>query len=281
MLKARAYGKINLLLDITGREQNGYHTVNNIMQTVSVFDTVSLDVNYNGISVICGNIPEADNICLKAALEYQKAAGVKINAKIEIEKNIPIAGGMAGGSSDAAEVLVLLNRVYGCLPEKELYKIAESLGADVPFFIKGGTVLCSHYGEIIEPINDIPEMYFVIVSSGEKKSTAEMYKTLDSVEKPSHGNLSAMLGAIKMGDRDKIISNMFNSFEDIWQTERVEEIKGILKETGAERTMISGSGPSLFGVYKDESIAKAAQNALKSRGIESSLCKSQKAQGID
>lgn len=273
MLKAFANAKINLLLDVTGRDENGYHTVNNIMQTVSLCDTVTLSCDCVGIKVAYDDGYEVTDkdICLKAAKEYERLSDKKINADIFINKVIPTAAGLGGNSSAAAAVLALLDKLYGSLSQKELLSVAASLGADVPFFLMGGTALCEHYGEIIKPLPTIPKMHLVIAKKGNKGTTADMYKKIDESGAYKNADLEGMLLAIKNRDTKKMISLMQNVFEEVASPESLE-LKQVMKECGAQAAMLSGSGPAVFGLFADEQKADACCKKLCDVGVSAYLC---------
>lgn len=280
MLKAFANAKINLLLDVTGREENGYHTVNNIMQTVSLQDTVTLSCETKGIKVAYDDgfpVTEKD-ICLKAARKYQESAQNTIDADIFIEKVIPTAAGLGGNSSAAAAVLALLNAHYGYLSEQELLKIAATLGADVPFFLIGGTALCSHYGEIITPVAAFPTMYVVIAKKGNKGATAEMYKKIDESNASKNTDITKMLEALETQNVDNIIPLMQNVFEDVSSSDSLELIC-FMKECGAKASMLSGSGPAVFGLFSDEDAANECCKKICEMKVSAYLCKTT-SQGI-
>lgn len=273
MLKAFANAKINLLLDILGREENGYHTVNNIMQTVSLQDTVTLSCKGEGIIVSYDDgYPVTDkDICLNAAKKYEKVSGRKINADIFINKVIPTAAGLGGNSSAAAAVLTLLNEKYAYLTHNQLLEIAATLGADVPFFLIGGTALCEHYGEIITPIPPMPKLYVVIAKIGDKDSTAEMYKKLDQIGTSKAADLDKMLSAIKSREAKNVFPLMQNVFEKVASKESLKLIQ-IIKDCGAEKAMLSGSGPAVFGMFYDEQGADGCCRTLCDMGISAYLC---------
>ena len=273
MLKCFANAKINLLLDVTGRDENGYHTVNNIMQTVSLQDTVNLSCDCDGIKVAYDDgYPITDkDICLKAAKEYEKLASKKINADIFINKVIPTAAGLGGNSSAAAGVLALLNKKYGYLTKEQLLEIAASLGADVPFFLIGGTALCEHYGEIITSISKMPQMYVVIAKKGNKGTTAEMYQKIDSSGAYKNADLEKMLWAIETQDLQNILPLMQNVFEDVASKESLE-LKKIIADCGADVAMLSGSGPAVFGLFCEEKVAEECCKKLCDMGVSAYLC---------
>lgn len=276
MITAKAYAKVNLFLNITGRDENGYHTVENVMQTVSLHDLVSVEFSESGGIVVESDdsaLGGENDITYKAALGYQEAAGFPIHAKITVKKHIPVAAGLGGGSSDAAAVLAVLEDEYKALGNERLLSLSEKLGADVPFFLVGGTALCSHYGEKIERINDCPECYILIAKWGKKPSTAEMYKRLDEAGNFSGGSLEGLVAAIDKKDLAAVSSAVYNSFERVNTQKEVTELIEIMKEEGALSAHLSGSGPSVFGIFMDKEKAENCEKLLKQKNIFASLAK--------
>lgn len=278
-LSRRAYAKINLFLSVTGREPNGYHTVENIMQTVSLADTVTLETGdgINGITVLSTDSElggEADIVWL-AAGKYLSAAEIGQGVRISVDKRIPKAAGLGGGSSDAAAALLLLNSAFGRLTTEELAVIAAELGADVPFFLVGGTALCTHYGEVIEPLPCAPELELLIVKAGEKRSTAEMYSLLDGQTdaEACRPALDSMLKALDAANHEKLCSAIYNSFDVAWQDTPVHAVLEKMRRAGALAATVSGSGPSCFGIFPNETAAKNAIDELSDERASIFLCR--------
>ncbi len=266
----KAYAKVNLFLKVTGKEENGYHTVENIMQTVGLYDTVSVEIKSSGgIKVISSDssLGGENDICYKAAVLYEKESGTSLNAEIKVTKNIPSAAGLGGGSSDAAAVLSLLEAELSLLGKEKLFVLAEKLGADVPFFLVGGTAVCSHYGEKIEKIKDCPKSYTVIAKWGKKDSTAEMYSRLDKEVLQEDKTLEDMLAAIEKGNIKEVAQAVYNSFEAVTKTREITELINIMKDCGALTAHLSGSGPSVFGIFDSIKKAEICNRELKEKGI--------------
>lgn len=262
-----ANAKINTILSITGKRDDGYHFIDTVMQSVTLSDIVRVK-KAKEILVFCSNkqLNGKSNIAYKAAEEFFEYTKIDKGVFIYIKKRIPEAAGLGGGSADAAAVLIALDRFYRTnLTTDELLSIAVKIGADVPFFIKGGTIRAQGIGEILTPAQPIKEGYFLLVKQGTKPSTAQIYKELDSIdyERP---NVDKFVDALEKGDTDLILNSFANSFEAIWQNDK---LKQKLINLGAEGVCLSGSGPTYFAYYRDKKKAKKSYMALKK---ENMLC---------
>ena len=261
----KAFAKINLNLDITGvSSDKKYHTVEMVLQSVDVYDTITVSVD-DEISVKCNaDLPEnEDNIAYKAATAFFEETEISGGAYIKIKKRIPSAAGLGGGSSDAAAVIVALNMLYETnLETSELEAIAEKIGSDVPFFIDGGTQLAEGRGTILSPLPEIPECAFVIVKDGFKMSTGDMYSRFDSLVEVDHPDTRALVDAICEGNLTEMTENMKNVFEPLYD-ESVQVIKSKLVENGALCAVLSGSGPSVFGLFSDYETARSTPEILE------------------
>ena len=272
-ISLKASAKINLSLYITGKREDGYHTLDGVMQSVSLFDKVTIK-KQKGIVVFCKglDIAEKDNIAYKAAILFFESANLDGGAKITISKNIPAVAGLGGGSADAAAVLVGLNKLYGeVLNENELLKIALKLGADVPFFIKGGTARAEGIGEKLTKINVNPTLYYIIVKADTKPSTKEMYEKLDSSPylKPKTEKL---ISALKQNSFENIINNTENCFAALYKDSKILEFA----EAHNIPCCLSGSGPSFFMTFSSKKKAKAVSRELDENGIKAYIVKSTK-----
>lgn len=273
----KAYAKINLTLDVVGKRPDGYHDIKTVMQTVSLCDY--LDVQQDEKITITTNkrfIPtDRKNLIYIACEKFFESTGITGGAKVNLKKHIPVAAGLAGGSSDAAATLRVLNRLYKTgLSDEELCKIGASFGADIPFCIKGGTALCEGIGEIITPLPPLPGINIVISVGGEGMSTPVMYNQIDSKPNLKKIDTDGMLGAIQSNDLPRIIKNLGNVFEDICIESRpfVALIKNIMLENGALGSIMSGSGPSVFGIFPDKNTAVACAQVLKNAGYYAFYC---------
>lgn len=286
-LNALAYGKINLYLDVLSRMENGYHNIESVMQSVSLFDEICLEIsdidgeNQIEIKSSGGVIPnDKTNLVYKAAVNFFEKAKIS-NKKcvFTIKKNIPVAAGMAGGSSDGATALKLLNDA--CKKPfslDELCEIGSKIGADFPFCLVGGTSICEGIGERLTPLPRIDNIYLVCAIDNSSVSTPVAFGLLDEkygTNPLPHGGLDAIKKAIVEGDVSGIAASLYNKFENVImpQNPSIEKIKATLLEHGALGALMSGSGPSVFGIFNNEISQINAYNALKNCSIRAFLCK--------
>lgn len=273
-MKLLANAKINLTLQIKNKLPNGYHEIESIMQSVDLYDTVHIEKD-DKVSVKF-DIPELggmNNTAFSAADAFFKAANITGGARIYIEKGIPLASGMGGGSADAAAVLVGLNRLYGNpLGKKEILNIGKKIGADVPFCICGGTALVSGIGEKMRFINQMPQCTVALAINSAKKSTAEMYAAADTLKIKPTVNNTAVEKAIATGDIDALSLNLANTFGELYGRE-VTELKSIFIRLGARGASLSGAGPTVFAIFKDDETAIKCCNNLLNNTIFTALCK--------
>ena len=256
----KACAKLNLFLDITGKRSDGYHTIKSVMQSVDIFDRVKI-AKADGISVKCSEsaLDGESNLAYKAAALFFEQTGIRGGAEIYIEKRIPMQAGMAGGSADAAAVLRGLNAIYEAnLSEDELCAIGTRLGADVPFSLCGGTMLCEGIGETLSSLPELPDCAFVIVKPEIGMSTVESYRIYDEHEAAGfeHGDFSAMSTALEAADISAAGKALYNALE-CTVPESVLKIKSALLSAGALGALMTGSGTAVFGIF--ESIEKAAK----------------------
>lgn len=260
---SRSYAKINLTLDVLNRRENGYHDIRMIMQTVSLFDLILVDrTRDRGISVSTNlrYLPNNDkNIAYKAADAFLQKTGADGGAKIMIHKNIPVAAGLAGGSGNCASVLTAMNMLHGnILTDSELHKIGASLGADVPYCFNGGTQIAEGIGEILTPLSAMPDAYILLVKPQINVSTAAIYEQIDSAPISIRPDTEAMKRALSEQDINGIAQNLCNVMETV--TEKMYPIIGGIKRkmimNGALGAVMSGSGPTVFGIFDDYKTAK-------------------------
>ena len=278
-ITVRAYAKINLMLDILSRLENGYHDLFMIMQSVDLFDevTVVTDSSKN-ISITCNvnAIPcDEKNIAYKAARAFFDTTGTENRGiSIHIEKNIPHAAGLAGGSADGAAVIVALDKLFGTnLKEKQLIEIGSKVGADVPFCILGGTMLAQYTGTVLSHLPDLSEKHVIIVKPEQDVSTAKAYEAFDSAEKIRHLDTRNMLKAVINDDWKTVSEKVANVFEQFIEVTDRTVIKGIMRKHGCLCSCMSGSGPSIFGVFDDREKAEKCISELKKEFPDSFLCK--------
>lgn len=275
----QAHAKINLTLDVTGRRENGYHDVCMVMQSIGIYDTVSVRIGTGeGISLHTSrnDLPDdPTNLAYRAAklfLEQTQTACDGI--VIEIEKNIPMAAGLAGGSTDAAAVLVLLNALYETgLTEQQLMDMGVKLGADVPFCIAGGTMLAEGIGEKLTRLPNAPQYHVVLCKPQAAVSTPAIYKAIDSAEILQRPDNHAMQQAIAEGNAKQVAQLLCNVMQPItagWHPE-IDRICDTMKQNGAWNAMMSGSGPSVFGLFDDKQKAQAVYERLSKEFAETFL----------
>lgn len=271
ILTIKAPAKINLTLDVTGRRFNGYHDLKMIMQTISVYDelTVSLVPHTTGKAKVTlkmdkelpDKIPPEKNLVYKAAMLMNKSFNLAMDFDICLNKNIPAAAGLAGGSSDCAATLIAINRLCDLgLSEEELCKLGVTLGADVPYCIKKGTMLSEGIGDILTPIAPLLPVWLVLVKPDIAVSTAYVYKHLDLAGLKVHPDTDRMLKAIEDNDIPCIASCLCNVLETVTipRYPIIEDIKTFFIDSGASGALMSGSGPTVFGIFTDEKKADRA-----------------------
>jgi 4-diphosphocytidyl-2-C-methyl-D-erythritol kinase len=273
--------KINLSLDVTGKLPNGYHTIESVFQTVGIYDEITLKLTKSGISVSCSTpevfsasdeIPCGEkNIAYKAAKLFFDETGFSAGCDIHIRKGIPSQAGMGGGSSDAAAVLYILNKLTGIrLSSDRLSEIGAKIGADVPFFLTGGTAYVCGFGEKIAPIADYSGKQLVIAKGADGVSTAEAYSRIDSLENPVHPQTDSLVQAINSGQ--PAYRFFGNLFEDAVKLESVDNIKKIMLGNGSLASVMTGSGSAVFGLFENKKDAMQCASALASDGCFAQVC---------
>ena len=282
----KAAAKINLMLDILSRLNNGYHSLFMVMQSVSLFDRVEVvKTSGGGIKLLSNEkrIPcDETNIAHKAATAFFDYIGEKDrNISVYIEKNIPFAAGLAGGSADGAAVIAALNDIYSAgLSQKELCSIGVKVGADVPFCLMGGTRLAQNIGEILSPLPDLDECFIIIVKPEQGVATGKAYAEFDK-HGVRHLDTCSMLYAAAKGDFDRMYALTGNVFEQLIEVPQRVPIKSVMLKNNASCACMSGSGPSVFGIFKNQDDAMCALEELKkdykevflTRPVNSSLIK--------
>lgn len=270
-MKVKAAAKINLMLDVLGRLPDGYHSLFMIMQSVSCYDYLTVNRTTSGnIKIITDDkrIPtDEKNIAYKAAADFFLYNNIKNgSADISIEKHIPMAAGLAGGSADAAGVIFALNELYKTeLSVTELCLIGEKSGADVPFSLTGGTALCVDKGGIIAPLPAIQKCWVLLCKPDMSVSTASAYKMIDEAGNIRHTDKTAMLYAMKNGDYELMCSKLNNVFEQVIDVPKRPYIKSAMREFGADAVLMSGSGPTVYGLFSSKSMAEQCEKYLKTR----------------
>lgn len=278
-LTLKAPAKINLGLDVLGRRDNGYHDVRMVMQSIGLYDDVTIEkVEEPGIclEINLDFLPTDErNIAYKAAKLLMDEFAISTGVKIKLEKHIPVAAGMAGGSTNAAAVLEGMNTLFSLgLTQKELMERGVKLGADVPYCIMKGTALAEGIGEILSPLPPLPECHILIAKPDISVSTKEVYEELDSKEIPEHPEIDGILEGLKEANLEKIVSAMGNVLERVTVQKYpvIDEIKQVMKKAGAMNAMMSGSGPTVFGIFKDRETAELAQQEIQKTKIAKDIC---------
>lgn len=266
-LKVNAPAKINLFLDIIGRLDNGYHSLFMIMQSVGFSDNIILEKSSeNGIFLSCSEkrLPcDERNIAHKAAAAFFKKAKIEPSVKIEIEKKIPFEAGLAGGSADAAAVIVGLNEIYEtAFSQRELCEIGLSVGSDVPFCIVGGTCLSQNTGGVLSQLKPLKDCFIVLAKPESGVSTAEAYAAADNTYL-YHPDSMRMLNACEKGDFEAMCKYAGNVFEQVVEVAERVEFKRIMRENGASLCQMSGSGPTVFGLFENKENAEKCADELK------------------
>ena len=275
-LRLKAYGKINLALDVLGRRDNGYHDVRMIMQTVGLHDRIELyRTKEPGIRLETNlfYLPNNEqNLAYRAAALLMEEFGVKEGVSIKLEKFIPVSAGMAGGSTDAAAVLFGVNKMFGLgLSIKELMERGVKLGADIPYCLMRGTALSEGIGEELTPLPQIPQCQVLIAKPGISVSTKVVYESLDAMElkQEDHPDIDGMIEAINRQNIHEIAGKFGNVLESVTIPNYpvIAEIKQQMMRSGAKASMMSGSGPTVFGLFEDGETAKRALREMKRSGL--------------
>lgn len=277
-LELKAYGKINLGLDVIRKRPDGYHDLDMVMQMVDVYDDVIL-TQIEGTEIVVRTDTAVlsngtDNLAYMAARLLMDEFGITQGLEITIKKRIPIAGGMAGGSSDCAATLKGVNQMFDLgLSKEELMERGVRLGADVPYCILGGTAIARGIGEILTPLPTPPECHVIIAKPPVSVSTAFVYGNIrpDKIER--RPDIEAMVSAIKTQDLYKLAESLYNVMEDITvpQYPIIQEIKTVMLDNGALNSIMSGSGPTVFGLYDDIEKAEQTVELLKAKELTEQL----------
>ncbi|MFD1204495.1 MULTISPECIES: 4-(cytidine 5'-diphospho)-2-C-methyl-D-erythritol kinase [Sporosarcina] len=269
MLYEKAPAKINLTLDVLHKRPDGFHEVEMIMTTVDLADRVWLRQTDDGritIKVSERFVPnDRKNLAYQAAEILKKRYGVVKGVEITLDKKIPVAAGLAGGSSDAAAVLRGLNRLWNLgISADELAQIGSTIGSDVSFCVHGGTALATGRGEKIEHLKAPPNCWVILAKPSISVSTADIYRNLD-LNSIAHPDTSAMISALKSGDYDKMCSSVGNVLESVTMRlyPQVVDLKEKMEKFGADAVLMSGSGPTVFGFVKNEYRVSRIYNGLK------------------
>lgn len=273
-MEIMALGKINLGLDVLGRRPNGYHDVRMVMQTVYLYDQIRIKKKKESGIELRTNLRylpnDENNLAYKAAKLLMEEFPIEGGVRIELEKHIPVAAGMAGGSSNAAAVLYGMNRLFELgLSQQQLMDRGVTLGADVPYCIMRGTVLAEGIGEKLTPLPPMPRCHILIAKPPVSVSTKMVYEKLDSHEIQAHPDIDGIVAGLEAGDLEQVAARMGNVLEKVTVEAYpvIEEIKNMMKEGGALNAMMSGSGPTVFGIYRDKGAAKKTAVRIRREGL--------------
>jgi len=269
-IAVRSHAKINLGLDVTGVLPSGYHTVKMIMQTITLCDTLYFEKKNSPGIKLKTNLPylpvNGKNLVHKAITLFMEKYGLSGGIYCTITKRIPVAAGLAGGSGNAAAALIAMNRLFDKnLSEKELMEMGLELGADVPYCIMGKTALAEGIGEVLTPLPSPPRAFVLVVKPGVSVSTADIYHNLVLDENTVHPDIDACLRAIHSGSLTDLCQNLGNILEDVTVKlhPAISDIKKEMLTLGAKGALMSGSGPTVFGLFDDEALARAALKHFK------------------
>ena len=270
-LSSDAHAKLNLTLDVVGKRPDGYHDLCMVMQEIDLGDRVTLTLETGKPwTVVCdsGEIPcDITNLAVKAAKLFFDAAGIDPGGlTVEISKRTPVCAGMGGGSADGAAVLRMLYEHYGRpISEEKLYKLAEMTGSDVPFALFGGTALAEEKGQILTRIDPMPDCFIVLCKPPFPVSTPELFQAIDSEDIIHRPDTAGMLNALKKASISEVADKLCNVFQPLIEQNHpeIQEIVNCLRECGAWNACMTGSGPTVFGIFTDEILAKDAVTRLK------------------
>ena len=279
-----AHAKINLSLDVLGRREDGYHLVRMVMYSVGLCDRLTFEKinDSKGDIILLAKDPDSlnplvtmdeNNLIYKAAKKLYERYGIRDSVRITLEKNIPVAAGLAGGSTDAATTLKGINELFDLgVSVDDLCEIGKTLGADIPYCVRGGTMLSEGIGEILTPLPDFPKVHIVLAKPACPVSTAEVYKGIDAydIRDDERPDTDGLMDALNSEDSLKIISDcMANVLElvTIPLHPEIGEIKKIMEENGAVKAMMSGSGPTVFGIFESSHAAGKAVSSIEASGL--------------
>lgn len=279
-MELSAYAKINLTLDILRKREDGYHDLQMVMQSVTLADalTVAPARGAEGSAVTDLHfLPTGGkNLAQMAAAAFRQATGLGGEVDVSIRKHIPVCAGLAGGSADAAAVLCAMNELAGAgLSRPELAKIGERVGSDVPFCVTGGTALAEGRGERLTPLSPLPPCHIVICKPPFSISTPQLFSRVNVRKIVRRPDTAGVAAALEAGDLAGVARRMYNVFEDVLEPRRlavIREIEGVLIDCGALGASMSGSGPSVFGLFGSEAQAREAQARLEESWRDVFLC---------
>ena len=270
-MKMKAYAKVNISLDIVGKRDDGYHLLRMIMQNIDLYDEIIVEKNNKDIIIECNKnyVPtDSRNLAYKAAIAFKERYNIAEGVKIKIFKNIPVSAGLAGGSTDAATVLKIMNKLFELnASDEELMELGLKLGADVPYCIKGGTALCEGIGEIITPLNPFKNKIIVLVKPSFGVSTKEVYKNFNMEKVKKHPETEELIKAMDEDNLRYVAYNMKNLLENVTLKKHkvLIDLKEEMNKYGAINSMMSGSGPTVFAFFDDMLKAQKCFEKMKEK----------------
>lgn len=272
-----APAKLNLSLDIVGRRADGYHLLQTVMQSISIYDTVTLEESREeGMTLSCpalSSLPMEKNIAYRAADAFFRATGLTPRLKITVEKQIPWGAGLGGGSADGAGVLWGLRRMYQPeMPLETLCEIGLSVGADVPFCLLGGTALAEGIGEVLSPLPPFSSCYFVVAKPSMGIETAKAYAAFDAMQSVKHPHTRGLINAIGQGNCTQAAALFFNVLQAVTNVPEWPALCRIAEETGGTRPVMTGSGSAFFSMYRDLAAAESCCAQIKTAGMQAFVC---------
>lgn len=270
-MKTKAYAKVNIALDVIGKREDGYHLLKMIMQAIDLYDEIIVEKIGKGIKINCNKpyVPTDErNLAYKAAKLFIDKFNINSGVSITIKKNIPVSAGLAGGSTDCAAVLKLMNDIFKTnLTDQELMDLGVKLGADVPYCIVGGTALCEGIGEKITKIKPFKDKILVLVKPPFGVSTKAVYQEFDLSKVVFHPNVEGLIKNIEKDNLDYVAKNMKNLLENVTllKYKEIISIKQAMIENGSIGSMMSGSGPTVFAFFDDMVKAQKCYDIMKKK----------------
>ena len=279
-MELTANAKINLTLDILRKREDGYHDLQMVMQSVTLADTLTVTPAQGPEGTAASNLhflpTGGKNLAQMAAAAFRSATGRGGQVDVSIRKRVPVCAGLAGGSADAAAVLRAMNRLTGAgLSLEQLAKLGEKVGSDVPFCVLGGTALAEGRGEVLTPLAPLPPCHIVVCKPPFPISTPQLFSRVNARKVVRRPDTAGVMAALEAGDLAGVARRLYNVFEDVLEPRRlaaIRELKGVLIDCGALGASMSGSGPSVFGLFDSEARARDACEALGGSCRDVFLC---------
>ena len=270
-MREKAYAKVNITLDVVGKREDGYHLLKMIMQNIDIYDVITIEKIESGIEITCNKpyVPTDErNLAYKAAKLFKDTFNITSGVSINIKKNIPVAAGLAGGSTDCAAVLKIMNKLFQVNADNEkLMELGVKLGADVPYCIDGGTALCEGIGEILTPLKPFKNHIIILVKPPFGVSTKEVYKNFDLGRVKNHPETDKVITYMNEDNLYEVAKNMKNLLENVTLKKHkvISSIKSEMESLGAIKAMMSGSGPTVFAFFDDMMKAQRCYDEMKKK----------------